>query len=234
MPTYKHGKSARRISNRPLIMIFAATLLILAALYFVFIGSSNTTVKNDNKPLISNVKASKNSTDIDEQIFKLSLPGTWKLTARNWDARYTAWQWSLDDKHFAGRWFEVFLDTIPTDKAYNYLLPVTSAGSTLQLGSISDNCVNFTPGASPTTDRPTYTPLSKASLPSKWQQVNFICDNTSVSHQLVGTSTKESINSVTLTGPTKGSHKFFFLYNDNNFTPDFSVITTILSSFQVK
>lgn len=235
MSPYKHGKPVYNLSRRPLFIITAAVVLILGTLLYLFVvRGGKTTLKNDNKPLISSVKASATSTNIDEPVFSFSMPGPWKLSQQDWDANYHAWQWSFQDKRYAGRWFRVYLDTIPTSQAVNYLLPVTSTGSGLQMGSLSDNCVNFTPGASPTTERPTYTPQSKASLPSKWQQVNFICDNANVSHQVIGTGTLESINSVTLTGPTKSTHKFFFLYQDNNITPDLNVFSTILETFQVK
>lgn len=235
MSPYKHGKPVYKLSRKPLLII-ALSVVLLGSIgfYLIFIRGQHNTIKNDNKPIIRQVKASATSTEVDEQVFNLSLPGKWTLSAKNWDARYISWQWTLKDKYGAGRLFEVFLDTIPTDKSVNYLLPVTSEGPSLQTGTISDNCVNFTEGASPTTERPTYTPQSKASIASKWQQISFICDNANVSHQVIGTGSKEGINTVTLTGPTKGAHKFYFLFIDNSLTPDFSLLPTILSSFQVK
>jgi hypothetical protein len=235
MSPYKHGKPVYNLSRKPLVIIIATVLLIIVGLYYFLIArTSHNTLKNDNKPIVHTVKTSDNNTDVSEPIFSFSLPGPWELTAQNWDNRYTSWQWTSQDKKASVRWFEVYLDTIPGDMAVNYLLPVSAEGNNLQLGTVSDNCVNFTPGASPTSDRPTYTPLSKASLPSKWQQVNFLCDNANVSHQVVGTGSKEGINLVTLRGPLKGAHKFFLLYNDSNFTPDFSIFFTILGTFQVK
>ncbi len=235
MSPYKHGKPVYNLSRRPLLVIAVIMILIIGGLYFVFVARTDKTIlKNNNKPLVSRVKASPTNTDVSQAVFSFSLPGKWKLTAQNWDNRYTSWQWSSLDARSAARKFEVYLDTIPTDRAVNYLMPVTANYSGLELGTISDNCVNFTPGASPTSDRPTFTPLSKASLPSKWQQVNFLCDNANVSHQVVGIGTLSGLNSVSLTGPVKGTHKFFLLYNDSNFTPDFSIFSTILATFQVK
>ncbi len=235
MSSYKHGKPVYKLSRKPLFVIVTIVLVIIGALYYFLVARAGSdTLKNNNKLSISHVKASPTNTDVSLPYFSVSLPGIWKLTAQNWDARYVSWQWSLQDKKSADSKFEVYFDTIPTDRAVNYLMPVTADGSTLQTGTLSDNCVNFTPGASPTTDRPTYTPLSKASLPSKWQQVNFLCDNTNVSHQVVGIGSLGNLNSVTLNGPITGVHKFFLLYNDSNFTPNFSVFTTILGSFQAK
>ncbi|MBX4199766.1 hypothetical protein KW789_02645, partial [Candidatus Saccharibacteria bacterium] len=73
MPTYKHGKSARRISNRPLVIIFALIFLVMLGLYYFFIVQNKTSLRNNNNPLVSNVKTSKTSTDIDEATFKVSL-----------------------------------------------------------------------------------------------------------------------------------------------------------------
>ena len=235
MSPYKHGKPVYHLSRKPLFIITAIVFIIVGTLLYLFVlRDSKNSLTNNNRPLVSHVKASPTSTDISEAIFSVSLPGQWKQTQKNWDNRYVSWQWTSQDKKASARWFEVYQDTIPTDMPVNYLLPVTSLGNNLELGTISDNCVNFTPGASPTSDRPTYTPLAKASLLSKWQQVNFLCDNANVSHQVVGVGSKEGINSVTLSGPLKGSHKFFLVYSDSNFIPDFSIFSTILATFQVK
>lgn len=232
---YKHGKPIYAVSKKPLLTFsLLAIFLVAGAWYWFVLRQSRSTVKNDTTPIVKTIKATAADTNVDEPDFSFSLPGSWKLSAKDWDARYTSWQWKFQDKRYAGRWFEVFIDTIPADMAYNYLLPVEALGSQLQLGTISGNCVDFTSGASPTSNRPTYTPQFKAVLPSKWQQVNFLCDNANVSHQVVGTGSKEALNSVSLTGPLSGTHKYFFLYSDNNFTPDFTIISTILASFKVK
>jgi hypothetical protein len=38
---------------------------------------------------------------------------------------------------------------------------------------------------------------------------------------------------VTLTG-TSGPHKYFFIYRDNNYSPDFGVAASILGTFRAK
>jgi hypothetical protein len=114
------------------------------------------------------------------------------------------------------------------------LLPVKVQDNVMTLGNISDNCVNFTQSAVPEDKRPVNIPLNQAALPSRWQLVDFLCDNANVSHQLVGAASSDALNTITLSGDTKGTHKFFFMFQDNNISPDYGIFETILSNFKVK
>ncbi|MDB5161041.1 MAG: hypothetical protein JWO96_421 [Candidatus Saccharibacteria bacterium] len=204
--------------------------MLLASAYYVLIvkaGPKNS-LKNNDKPLISSVKGSDVNTPVDEAAFLFVLPGKWKLSSKDWDARYHAWQWQFADSRYAGRWFRVYQDTIPEDYAVNYLLPVSGAADVVQIGQMSGNCADFT-----TTGQTKTNTSGTIAAPSKWQQVSFLCDYGNQNHQVVGTSSPDGINTVVLKG-NNGTHKFFFLYQDNNYNPDFGVISNILSTFHAK
>jgi len=229
---YKHGKPIYKFSYRPLLAILTGSFVLVGlAYYFIVVKSSTkTTLSNNNKPLVSTVKNADGNTTVDEADFSFNLPGKWKLSAQNWDARYKSWQWQFQDKRYAGRLFMVYEDRIPTNAAYNYMLPVSASGNGLQVGQISTNCTNFT------TDQTivsTNVSGTTAAL-SKWQGISFLCDYDRQQLQYVGTSSQEGINVVTLTGPTRGTHKYFFLYEDNDISPDLGVAGNILPSFHSK
>lgn len=211
--------------------MFAIILLVVALFYWKFVASPNKTELNNNaKPLVSTVKAGAQNTDINEKDFSLSLPGKWKLTQKDWDARYHAWQWQLvDAKLAAGRWFRVYEDTIPTDYAYNYMLPVTANGGSLTIGTISGICSDFTTTAQTRTNS-----SGTIAAVAKWQQISFYCDYGRQSLQTVGTSSTEAINTISLTGPSGAKHKYFFLYQDNNINPDLGILANILLTFAAK
>jgi len=228
---YKHGKPIYRFKSRPLAVIFALIILVLGFLYFKFVAhGQRTEITSNNKPLISTVTAGSANTTISEKDFSLTLPGKWKLAQKDWDARYRAWQWQLQDpKVAAGRWFRIYEDTIPTDYAYNYLMPVSSNGISLNIGQVSGACTDFT------TTAQTHTNSSGTiAAVSKWQQVSFYCDYGRQTLQTVGTSSTEGINTVTLEGQSRTKHKYFFLYQDNNINPDLGLPATILSTFMAK
>jgi hypothetical protein len=227
---YKHGKPIYKLSRRPLLIISAILLLALGIAYYQFVVKNDgNTINNVDKPLISTVKAANQNTDVEEKFFRLMLPGKWKLSQKDWDTNYHAWQWQLQDNHSAGRWFRVYQDTIPTDYAYNYILPVTANGDMLVLGQMSGNCADFTTTAQTKTNT-----NGTIAAKSKWQQVDFFCDYGNQSHQVIGTSSPEAINSISLTGKNMGMHKFFFLMQDDNYVPDLGIAVTILSTFQAK
>jgi hypothetical protein len=225
---YKHGKPIYKFRLRPLAITISVLLVGLLLGYWLITRNSNTQLNNNDKPLISTVKAASQNTDINEADFSLSLPGKWVLTQKNWDARYRAWQWQLQDaKLAAGRWVRLYEDTIPADYAYNYLLPLEANGDSLIIGQISGNCADFT------TTAQTHNNGTIAAV-AKWQQISFYCDYGNQVFQVVGTSSKEGINSVSLTGSSGHTHKFFFLYQDNNVTPDLNTLAGILATFRVK
>lgn len=233
---YKHGKPVYKLTRRPLLVILIIIGLILAGGYIKFIKpASKNTITGSTQARVTTIKnTGPADTKVDEKLFSLTLPGAWKLSAQDWDARYHSYQWNSQDQKSAGRWFRVYVDTIPSDQAVNYLLPITIQEGTMAMGQVSDNCVNFTKGAIPEDQRPTTVSISQSTIPSRWELVDFLCDNASVSHQVVGASTSAGINTVILSGPTQGQHKYFFMFDDNNISPDFGMFERILGSFTPK
>lgn len=198
-------------------------------------AAGQDSISGSNQARVTTIKdKSAHNTSISEELFSLILPGPWKLSSQDWDARYQAYQWDSQDTKLAGRWFRVYVDTIPKDQAVNYLLPIKFQDGLMTFGTISDNCVNFTQGAIPQEKRPVFIPLSQASLPSRWELIDFLCDNANVDQQVVGGSSDAGLNTVILKGPNKGTHKYFFMYRDNNISADLGTMEKILATFTVK
>lgn len=233
---YKHGKPVYKLSRRPLVVSAILVLLALAAgYYFLILPNTHSSISGSNTALVTSIKDNTpNSTPIEGDVFTALLPGPWKLAAKDFDARYHSYQWTSSDKKNNGRLFRVYVDTIPKDQAVNYLVPVKIENNAMGFGTVSENCVGFTQGAKTLDNRPANIPSSQAALPSRWGQVDFLCDNANVEHQVVGAASSEALNTISLSGPTKGKHKFFFLYQNNDISPDLGQFETILGSFQVK
>jgi hypothetical protein len=107
----------------------------------------------------------------------------------------------------------------------NLMVPVSASGNRVVPGAVSGNCVNFT---STTNINPNGGSLSK------WSDVNFYCDTHNYERDVVGTSSADAINSITLNGPINGTHSFFFTYTDDTSQPDYSIFTNALASFVLK
>jgi hypothetical protein len=233
---YKHGKPIHKLTKRPLAIILTILAIVLVGgLYYLVKAAGKDSLANSNQARVTTIKdKATNNTNIDENLFSAVLPGPWKLSAQDWDARYHAYQWDSKDPKLAGRWFRVYVDTIPKDQAVNYLLPIKVQDGSMVFGTVSDNCVNFTQSAVPEAKRPVNIPLSQIALPSRWELVDFLCDNANVSQQVVGGASQDGLNTVILKGPNKGTHKYFFMYRDNNISPDYGTMEKILATFTVK
>jgi hypothetical protein len=55
-----------------------------------------------------------------------------------------------------------------------------------------------------------------------------------VTRNVVGTSSPSAVNSVTLTNVGFTEHKFFFVFEDDNYNPDYGIMYNMLDSFKVK
>lgn len=72
-------------------------------------------------------------------------------------------------------------------------------------------------------------------VPAKWDGVDFLCDMDSKFRNVVGSSSPGNINKVTLTSQTSFTpHSFFFVYEDNNYNPEYTIFYEMLDSFKVK
>jgi hypothetical protein len=233
---YKHGRPIHKLTKRPVMTILAVFILVLCGgIYYLVKSAGKDSINGSNQARVTTIRdKSTNNTSVSEDLFSMVLPGPWKLSAQDWDARYHAYQWDSLDTKTAGRWFRVYVDTIPKDQAVNYLLPIKLQDDVMNFGTVSDNCVNFTQGAIPQERRPVFIPLSQSALPSRWELVDFLCDNANVDQQVVGAASGEGLNTVVLKGPNKGTHKYFFMYRDNNISPDYGLMEKILATFTVK
>ena len=69
---------------------------------------------------------------------------------------------------------------------------------------------------------------------ARWEGVDFICNLTNVVENKVGASSAAAINTIPVEGPTKGLHRYFFLYNDQNIQPKYNILSDALNSFMPK
>ena len=105
---------------------------------------------------------------------------------------------------------------------------VESQGDHMELKEgVSDNCSKFTRGMTPLP--------GQVSVPAKWLDVSFLCDQFNQQRDVIGTSSADGINTVIMMSPTTGvAHKFFFAYTNQDVTPDYTTFQNILTSFRMK
>lgn len=162
---------------------------------------------------------------VDEPDYTFELPVGWRQTSVVSSPTQNSITWQSFVKNATNRYFTIYTDPIPTKYAVNLELPVEAQGATLNFGSLSDNCANFTNTGGPTPLEPVL---------AKWQDVDFYCNSPDFADNQVGTGSIGAINSVTLVGSLSGVRHYFFLYIDRNSSPDYSILYTMLNSFQAK
>lgn len=225
---YRVGRNPKN-RGRKVFVVMACSMVIIGGLggFLVWdtqrnsrqeevMGASRTVTQAGDKDATEPV-------NVNEPFFSFSLPPDWKLKERIKSPNEQSITWQATKKGEDNRWFKIYFDTIPADLPVNRLLPVDIVDNTLSYRQVSDNCANFTTVPNP---------QNKTPLPSKWQGVDFICDVPNFVQNKVGVNAPGALNAATITGPTKGKHKYFFVYTDHNIQPDYTILYTIVRSFR--
>jgi len=210
--------------TRKTIIIFLAVSIFGAAVYWL--ANLKVTPKQNiqGSPPVSKKYAPQQTAvmTVDKPQFTMQLPGTW--TEKKYELTASAPKYGFSNVSNA-RYIELYIDNVPTQLAVNKAVVVTSTGNGITSDTVSENCSTFTGVVK---DQ-----LSGVS-PAKWQGVSFNCDMANTSRAVVGTTSTEGVNTVTVVGPTTGSHKLFVVYADNNINPDYALYYSILRSIKFK
>ncbi len=229
---YGHGTSKRR-PRKILFVVFGsiALLLILAGVVLLDLRkNTDSSIKGESRVVSQVFSDNTQKIDIEEPFYTFELPADWKEIKRNENAMYDNVTWQATAKDKQNRFLTIYVDRIPTDLPINRIVTVRAVGPSLNHNDVSDNCANFTVGG--TQDGKIIS--GSKPIPTKWNKVDFLCNLPQAVDNQVGTGAEGSRNSVTVTGPTKGTHTYFFVYIDRNFQPDYTILYDALSSFSAK
>lgn len=232
---YKYGRRpGRRRRTRVAIVLLISFLIIggIASLVYLDLNKSNknTVVNGPGRTVAQSVDASQDVLRVDEPTFTMELPGDWKETGRKTTTSENSISWRATKKGEDNRTLTIYIDVIPATIAVNKLLPVSSVGSSLDFGDVSDNCATFTQKGSLDTSQA----VKNQDSPAKYKQIDFICDLAQVVQNKTGTGSTDGINKVYVTGPAKGKHAYFFMFNDQNIQPNLTILTNAIKSFKAK
>jgi hypothetical protein len=211
------------------IVTIVVTLALVGGGAYAYIFFKNdtkaTTQNNPGKVISSTVKANPTGTaHFDEAGFAFDLPADWKKTDELTTGPYHKFTYWATLKNADNRHLDIYADSLPLQMPVNKEVSVQANGTKLTHGEVSNNCAEFT----------TQTTPKKLQVPAKWDGVDFLCDMDGVTRNIVGTSSPGNINSVTLTNVGFTKHSFFFVYEDDNYNPDYGIMYNMLNSFQVK
>jgi hypothetical protein len=229
---YRYDHQSHKHKKRHAFIIATISLLVVALLAITILFLINQTTKkikivSGQTELVGSIASNPASSEVvvNEPNYTFNIPSTWKEIKNVSNDMQNSITWQSFEKNATNRYFTVYTDPIPTTYAVNVELPVEAHGATLSFGSLSDNCANFTNSGG-----------KKPLVPvlAKWQDVNFLCNSPNFVDNQIGTGTVGAINSITLQGPLSGTRHYFFLYIDRNSAPDYSILYSMLNSFQAK
>jgi hypothetical protein len=231
-PKYRYDHRVGKHRKRQVLVVLATLVTVFGLFGFIIANDLSKNKAHEQSGPSNNVKQVLGDTSrqtINESEFTMELPRDWKETGRKNSRTEHSISWQATKKNEDNRYLTIYIDIIPTDKAVNRLLPVTAKENGLSHGEVSDKCENFTVGG--TANAQDAMKLKPA--PSKFQQVDFICNLERIVDNDVGTGSNNGINTVIVAGP-KGTHKYFFLYTDRNVQPKYSILYDTLDSFKAK
>jgi hypothetical protein len=167
---------------------------------------------------------------LDDPYFSMEFPSDWKEIGRKNDEHEHSLTWQATKYREDNRYIKIYIDIIPKNYAVNRMVPLSAHGNTFSVGDISTNCSTFTKGGIAAPGQAQFLHDENA----KWMGVDFICDLAQVTDNEVGSSSAEGINTVSVSGPSKGKHSYFFVYTDHNIQPNNNILYSALRSFKAK
>lgn len=211
------------------VLTVAVTLLIVgggAYAYRFFQQDTQTSfTSNPGRARVSTVESlNPAGAKFDEANFTMELPADWKRLAPDLAGPHKKYSYQAGLKNADNRYLTIYTDGLPQNMAVNKAVAVRGEGSKLSHGMASENCTEFT--AQPA--------ANALAVPAKWDGIDFLCDMDTNTRNVIGTSSPGNINKVVLTDVGFTQHSFFFLYEDNNNTPDYDIFYKMLDSFTVK
>ena len=226
---YKFGHRPGRRRRTRILIVTTITLLIVgiggALITLDLRNSGSDPVEGTSRSVAQVLDEDTNTVNVDEPTFSLQLPSDWKQVARTTNTVENSVTWRATKAREDNRMLKIYVDVIPKNYAVNRMLPLTARGTGLTVGEVSSNCATFT---KPSGER------KDLDEPGKWQGVEFLCELGNTIDNQIGTSSTDGVNTLFVTGPTKGKHAYFFLYTDRNIQPNNTILFNALRSFKAK
>lgn len=229
---YKFGhRPARRRRTRFLIVVLISTLILAVVGGVLWLDLRNNTddteVQGTSRQVAQLLDEESGVIKIDEPTFTMELPNDWKEIARSSDSNERSITWQSTKKNENNRKLQMYIDAIPKSRSITRLLPLSARGNSFVVGEASTTCSTFTKIGDGTGRQDLDTS-------AKYQNIGFICALGRSIDNETGTGSVEGLNTISVTGPSKGKHSYFFVFSDRNIQPNINMFYDALKSFKAK
>jgi hypothetical protein len=218
-----NSRQSRRRRNRLWLVFSFVFLAIAVGAGFMFVSSLKPAATiTQSKAVTTKISYVGKTKHYVEDNFNIDIPSNWQLAARP-PYTYNSFTWFNTDKSNTQE-IEVYEDTIPTGFAVNKALIIKGVSDHIELiGQASDNCVTFTKDIT--------SGDGNLGVKAKWLNVDFLCNRTTPTRDIIGTSSSDGINTVILKTTSGANHRFFFTYTDHQNSPDYTAFYNAMASF---
>lgn len=197
-------------------MLLLVVLAIVCILLYKFL--ENTDEPTDQQAVITReyAPADMNIDRVfDHPEFSMKLPSDWVLREHE-TTPHNKYSYQATAKNIDNRWLEIYVNNVPTDKAFNRLRPVTVLGDRLSAqGVVSDNCYD--------------TAQNKSVTAQSYQGVVYKCETETKTRNVVGVGAPGQGTTIKL-----GNRKFVIVYTDHNAHPDYQILDSMIESLRAK
>ena len=219
-----HHHKTRR--PHPWRWFFVFAVLVIGGLWYGLNQLKSETVISTPKTTTKRIDTTAATDNYQKGIFTIDLPKGWQYIGKEQSvATFYRFKSTLSG-NAGNRFMDIYEDSNMNNFAVNRMVPVVandSGGITTDTSLVSENCSGYTTGA----------PSGSIGKAAKWQGIDFSCDMGNTLRNVVGTGSKDGLNTVIVKTETSRPHKYFFTYTDNNINPDFTIFVKALNSFKL-
>lgn len=218
-----HKKAARRRRFKIVFITLAALALLSVTIILIDGLRSQTDVAMVDANTTGILGEAESHRVFDEKLFRFETDDTWeRVDTKQEFERYNALTYRSRSNGLSVRELTIFVDEYPDDYELTYVLPVEIRDNEIEPFNISPRCDQLIKG-----DR-----LNGNSVPVNWAGVDFMCDPDRGEY-LVGAVHNETGYGLRIAG-TNSVHRYFFLYNDLDSSPQLGTFSSILRTFRSK
>lgn len=221
---YKYSLSLPKsasVKKHKLAIFLLITLLLfvgLACLILVWVIASETKSVEQPKTNVNSVSYQPLQT-FQNQYFSFEADKSWAFMPN--ESSTNVFVYRSSKNNLVIRDLKVYVNTLPSNLMVTRILPVEADGDRLKIGEISEHCRQYLPRA-PTDNNPINVNILS---------VTFRCQVDGTSN-IAGSGQVNGSYQTELKSDSGGGRKYFLLYNDLEFTPNFNNFINIAKSFR--
>lgn len=216
---YKKDPGRKKHRRSIAVLSFMLFIVISGIIFFVwYISQAGSQDQPQSDARSNNFNPLKT---FESQYFTFQTDKTWKYIKDESAPGKFVYRSSKDN--IVMRDMTVYVNTLPSNLLLTYVLPVTSSGESFVPGNTSDHCKTYIKDLRPGHNNPVEVTVESV-------RIRCQVDGTSAT---VGTGMMDGSYQTMLAGKS-AKRKYFLLYHDLQYSPDFDTFKNIVRSFQAK